>query len=638
MSYASPTNNFDFESLFLEEEQVPNFYQSPTESLLSTSSSGTDHTNSSNEQQQQQITYDVISDGYVFGNDFDLGQKPTQKGIKGENDLAAANPFFSQTNTTATTNQFSPLNPLNNFLYQNQKQPSFMGYQNPQLMSMYFPQTFPNCFPQFGNQPFPFPNNNILYTSPNTSPVGLTTSPNSNTSNNNLVTPQPNNNTTTNNTTTESKTKASRRKSAKKNTKSSTTTITNTTSAVPSSTINVTKPETSCTPQIEEEEKPITTTPKTSTPETTDSDNSNQSSEKEGENDSSSSSSEKKSDEKKRKRKSKKDGKDSKALSPEQEKELKRQRRLIKNRESAQASRERKKIYIQGLEKKVDGLAQEYNDLQGHCLTLEEENELLRQRLKMLGELVEEPTPKKRKMVPMSSNGQMKVPIPMDSRSFVNPFMLDFWSLFGMQQNVQQLQQTAQPTPDLAQLNPRAASSSRRVVMFIMLFCVAMFLVFPHSSDIKFDSQTTTTPSADQTESVTNRMSPASRKLASTDQKDTMVDVSIDASQQPFVDEEFKKNVAEIYSSFQQVRESSTTESQEKTEESSNPINDLTSRINVVFDTDKISLSFPKSILVKKEEDDEMVDEEKFSNSTTDEKVSQLSTKLLKEICRVVGQ
>nr|CAG4713951.1 unnamed protein product [Naegleria fowleri] len=201
---------------------------------------------------------------------------------------------------------------------------------------------------------------------------------------------------------------------------------------------------------------------------------------------------------------------------------------------------------------------------------------------------------------------------------------------------------------DSMRMDPRASTSSRRVVMFIMLFCVAMFLVFPRSSDVKFDSNMKPEMSVD--EATANRMRVASRTILSSEpaEKDTsMIDVSIEPTQSIVVDDEFKKNVADIYNSFSELRQAAASESvkQEDGEESTTPVTaqeraemDLASQINVVFDSDKISLTFPKSILVKNEEDDAMVDETQSSNATTDGKISLLSTKLLREICRVVRQ
>ncbi|KAG2379532.1 hypothetical protein C9374_006649 [Naegleria lovaniensis] len=421
MSCSSPTNFDDFESLFSEQnEGLESLYQSPTgTSMASSNSSGTDH--SSSTQQQEPITYDVLSDGYAFGlNEFDLSPQLAQKQKTG--DLAAANPFFTQTanNNNGTANAF---NPLTGFVYptnatNNATKNAFGATTafNPQFpmnqLGMYFPQAFP--FPQFGGQPFPscFPNT-LAFSSPNTSPImpgTLNTSPINNT------TTSPNNTTTTSNTES-GKTKTARRKTSnsKKNTKSS---ASNNNQTSPTDSGNDTLKATSPSDSVAQ----TATTNSATTPESVDSGVSSHS-----DNDSASSSGKKSSDnEKKRKRKTKggTSPKPEKTLTPEEEKEMKRQRRLIKNRESAQASRERKKVYIQGLEKKVDGLAQENSDLQNHCSVLEQENEILRQRLKMLGEVVEEPTTKKRKMTPFA----MKVPIPS------NPFMLDFWSLFGMGQ------------------------------------------------------------------------------------------------------------------------------------------------------------------------------------------------------------
>jgi hypothetical protein len=84
----------------------------------------------------------------------------------------------------------------------------------------------------------------------------------------------------------------------------------------------------------------------------------------------------------------------SKPVSSEEERQLKRQRRLIKNRESAQLSRMRKKIYIEELERKVSHLTSENDNLAKQLITvshdkrkLEEEVIYLRNLMKQTGQL-----------------------------------------------------------------------------------------------------------------------------------------------------------------------------------------------------------------------------------------------------------
>jgi hypothetical protein len=67
------------------------------------------------------------------------------------------------------------------------------------------------------------------------------------------------------------------------------------------------------------------------------------------------------------------------SLSEEEERQLKRQRRLIKNRESAQLSRQRKRLYIEELEKKVTALTTENNELIKQVALLTSENGSLRE-------------------------------------------------------------------------------------------------------------------------------------------------------------------------------------------------------------------------------------------------------------------
>jgi len=71
-------------------------------------------------------------------------------------------------------------------------------------------------------------------------------------------------------------------------------------------------------------------------------------------------------------------------LSQSEKNEIKRQRRLIKNRESAQASRQRKKSHIDELERKVKDLGNENIHLKEKISSLDHENTYLKKELTQL--------------------------------------------------------------------------------------------------------------------------------------------------------------------------------------------------------------------------------------------------------------
>lgn len=75
-------------------------------------------------------------------------------------------------------------------------------------------------------------------------------------------------------------------------------------------------------------------------------------------------------------------------LTSEEKKDVKRQRRLIKNRESAQASRLRKKNYIEKLEAKVASLQQSNSQLRTQVASLTTDKESLRQEVANLQGLI----------------------------------------------------------------------------------------------------------------------------------------------------------------------------------------------------------------------------------------------------------
>eukprot|EP01121_Diplochlamys_sp_Union-15-3_P022144 TRINITY_DN933_c0_g1_i1.p1 TRINITY_DN933_c0_g1~~TRINITY_DN933_c0_g1_i1.p1 ORF type:complete len:596 (+),score=97.94 TRINITY_DN933_c0_g1_i1:88-1875(+) len=78
----------------------------------------------------------------------------------------------------------------------------------------------------------------------------------------------------------------------------------------------------------------------------------------------------------------------SREISNEEQKALKRQRRLIKNRESAQASRQRKKDYIDQLEEKVAKLTNDNASIKEHLAALQSENNHLKNEVTYLHDII----------------------------------------------------------------------------------------------------------------------------------------------------------------------------------------------------------------------------------------------------------
>jgi len=77
-----------------------------------------------------------------------------------------------------------------------------------------------------------------------------------------------------------------------------------------------------------------------------------------------------------------------KTLAPSEEKELKRIRRLIKNREYAQSSRNKKKQYMEEMEKKLSEVEEGRDKLQKRVDELEQENRALKMQLAKIGSVI----------------------------------------------------------------------------------------------------------------------------------------------------------------------------------------------------------------------------------------------------------
>jgi len=150
------------------------------------------------------------------------------------------------------------------------------------------------------------------------------------------------------------------------------------------------------------------------------------------------------------------------------EKDVKRQQRLIKNRESAQASRERRKTYVKGLEENLKNLSNSNSNLNSKVNSLEEENQILRQQLEraIKGEKIEKPVLKKKINNTNQNNLSKKLPLPpLQQMPFLTP---QYWTglFYGGNNPVN---------------NNSNNGTNPKVVLFIALFCVALFLVKPGS-------------------------------------------------------------------------------------------------------------------------------------------------------------
>jgi len=75
-----------------------------------------------------------------------------------------------------------------------------------------------------------------------------------------------------------------------------------------------------------------------------------------------------------------------------EEKELKRQRRLIKNREYASQSRNRKKAFVDDLQKKIESVQEENALLKSQVQSLSEENQVLKRKISAIAESIKKKT------------------------------------------------------------------------------------------------------------------------------------------------------------------------------------------------------------------------------------------------------
>jgi len=151
------------------------------------------------------------------------------------------------------------------------------------------------------------------------------------------------------------------------------------------------------------------------------------------------------------------------------EKDVKRQQRLIKKQRISPSFKRKKKNLCKGIRRKFKkNLSNSNSNLNSKVNSLEEENQILRQQLEraIKGEKIEKPVLKKKINNTNQNNLSKKLPLPpLQQMPFLTP---QYWTglFYGGNNPVN---------------NNSNNGTNPKVVLFIALFCVALFLVKPGS-------------------------------------------------------------------------------------------------------------------------------------------------------------
>jgi len=145
--------------------------------------------------------------------------------------------------------------------------------------------------------------------------------------------------------------------------------------------------------------------------------------------------------------------KSQRTLSMSEEKELKRQRRLIKNREYASQSRHRKKVFVDDLQKKMEAVQEENTSLKTQVQSLSEENQVLKRKIAAIAESVKKKSSSSEFLKKMTTIGRPTPNKTVSACLLVIMFMAFTFGVFWDNQPNKHL--TVFPSGQSIRFNPR---------------------------------------------------------------------------------------------------------------------------------------------------------------------------------------